>query len=288
MSEPQITYVIPTLDRANLLPRAIDSCLRQTVPVKVLVADQGETDATRKVLEAYKHREEISSVATKADSLLENWKAGTKAATTPYVAWVQDDDKIGKMHGMRIVDAFEQWPEAHCWIARLSISDDGVNSLWWIANGPLLAMNVLDKLPMPVVGELFAPVAYCTSMALSPAVAFRTGDKFNEVLDSLPPGCDLYTERLILAGMGEKGPIVCDPYECGLWIHHGLNESYRQREKQEEQCAKALPWLDDIMDRLDEWKYPFRKWVDRLPVGHMAAFGGAIFAPEMEQSRHCK
>ena len=51
MSTPRLTIGIPTLDRPTLLQRAIDSCLAQTVPVKIMIADQGNTEGTKLVLD---------------------------------------------------------------------------------------------------------------------------------------------------------------------------------------------------------------------------------------------
>ena len=48
-----ISIVIPTFNRAGLLPRAIDSALAQTVAAEVLVCDHGSTDATPAVAARY-------------------------------------------------------------------------------------------------------------------------------------------------------------------------------------------------------------------------------------------
>ncbi|MDE2221040.1 MAG: glycosyltransferase family 2 protein [Gammaproteobacteria bacterium] len=48
-----ISIVIPTFNRATLLPRAIDSALAQTVPTEVIVCDHGSSDATPAVAARY-------------------------------------------------------------------------------------------------------------------------------------------------------------------------------------------------------------------------------------------
>jgi glycosyltransferase involved in cell wall biosynthesis len=48
-----ISIVIPTFNRASLLPRAIDSALAQTVPAEVIVCDHGSRDATPEVAARY-------------------------------------------------------------------------------------------------------------------------------------------------------------------------------------------------------------------------------------------
>lgn len=55
MSET-VSIVIPTFNRAGMLPVAIESALNQTVPAEVIVVDHGSTDDTPKVAESYGDR----------------------------------------------------------------------------------------------------------------------------------------------------------------------------------------------------------------------------------------
>ena len=49
----RVSIVIPTFNRARLLPRAIDSSLAQTEPSEVIVCDHGSSDDTPAVAAAY-------------------------------------------------------------------------------------------------------------------------------------------------------------------------------------------------------------------------------------------
>jgi len=52
--QPLVSVIIPTFNRAGIVPRAIDSVLGQTYrPVEVIVVDDGSTDETPRVLGAY-------------------------------------------------------------------------------------------------------------------------------------------------------------------------------------------------------------------------------------------
>lgn len=54
LTRPRVSVIIPTYNRAGLLPRALDSVLAQSVPdLEVLVVDDGSTDATRDVAVRY-------------------------------------------------------------------------------------------------------------------------------------------------------------------------------------------------------------------------------------------
>ena len=49
---PNVSVVIPTYNRANLIARSIRSVLEQTVePLEVIVVDDGSKDDTKKVIE---------------------------------------------------------------------------------------------------------------------------------------------------------------------------------------------------------------------------------------------
>ncbi len=54
MSPPRVSVIIPTYNRAHLLPEAIDSVLAQTFQdVEIIVADDGSTDTTAAVVAQY-------------------------------------------------------------------------------------------------------------------------------------------------------------------------------------------------------------------------------------------
>lgn len=49
----KVSIVIPTFNRADLLPRAIESAIAQTIPCEVIVVDHGSTDETPQIVEGY-------------------------------------------------------------------------------------------------------------------------------------------------------------------------------------------------------------------------------------------
>ncbi|MFK7942013.1 MAG: glycosyltransferase family 2 protein [Paracoccaceae bacterium] len=51
-----MSIVIPTFNRADLVTKAIDSALNQTLPCEVIVCDHGSTDNTPEVVRAYGNR----------------------------------------------------------------------------------------------------------------------------------------------------------------------------------------------------------------------------------------
>ena len=286
---PKLTVAIPTLDRAHFLDRSIQSLLAQRTPVKILISDQGKTEATAKIVAKYAANPLVNQIESPATTLWQNWRFAAEQCDTPYFAWLQDDDKVYAGYADRIINAFEAWPEIHTWIARLAISADGITGLWYAGNGGFFPMRLLDGIPTLIEGKMFTPLGYCSSMALSPAVAFRCGDEFSRVLQELPDEVDLWQERLVLAAMGENYPIASDPALVGYWIHHSRNECYRQRKNQPEQTVRAYAFLDRLMDRLEgEWRYPFNVWLEHLPLPHLAGMGSPVWDKLMEHSKYCE
>lgn len=265
MPEPRLTIAIPHLDRSEHLQHAIDSCLAQTVPVKILVADQGGTERTRHIMDRYRDHPHVNHIITrgKATCLWENWRAAAEAAETDYVSWLQDDDVVSRIYGSRIIQALDGFPQALHWQARCYVSPDRRHAVWWGCNGPCLGLDMIDMRPELWPGGMLLASMYITSWALSPGVAFRNGPEFHAALAEMPSHCDLFAERLILAAMGAQGPWVADPVVAGYWHHHGTNESYAQNASGTlpQQRAILCRGLDAILDHSPEWRTHFYGWL---------------------------
>ncbi len=279
MPQPLLTIGIPTLDRPQFLSRAIDSCLRQMQPVHVIVADQGGLAETAAVLDKYHYDPNVEHLFTTATNLWENWEAAARACDTPYFAWLQDDDIVapsvirkdgsfaqGTGYAERVCAAFDQFPEALHWQARLYCGVcppegtlDDVMASWWGQSGPWVLMPIIKQAPLQWPGEILVPTSYVTTWCLSPAVAFRCGEQFNKALDCMPNDASLMNERLIVASMGMQGPFIADPVIAGYWIHHGGNESYKQHVDQKRQTQILCDHLDECMVRTD-WREMFEQW----------------------------
>ena len=86
-----ISVVIPTYNRANYLPQAIDSVLEQSVPdVEIIVVDDGSTDDTRVCVNAYGDR--VRYLYTPNGGVGHARNVGMRAAVGKYLTFLDSDD----------------------------------------------------------------------------------------------------------------------------------------------------------------------------------------------------
>ena len=86
-----ISVVIPTYNRADLIPFTLDSILDQTLlPREVIVVDDGSRDDTQAVLARYGDR--VRSIVIPNSGSIVARNIGLRAATHPLVAFCDSDD----------------------------------------------------------------------------------------------------------------------------------------------------------------------------------------------------
>lgn len=91
--ERRVSVVIPTHNRARLLPRTLASALgQQDVDVEVIVVDDGSTDATPDLLRSMEEPRlrVVRHPVSRGVALARN--AGIEVASGPWVAFLDDDD----------------------------------------------------------------------------------------------------------------------------------------------------------------------------------------------------
>ncbi|MDZ7658655.1 glycosyltransferase [Fodinibius sp.] len=97
-SKPLVSAIITTHNRADLLPRALDSVIVQSYDnVEIIVVDDGSTDNTPEIMEKY--REQVPVKYIRLDKSLGAPRArnrGIEASSGEFVAGLDDDDKWHK------------------------------------------------------------------------------------------------------------------------------------------------------------------------------------------------
>lgn len=86
-----ISVIIPTYNRAHLLPRCLDSVISQELkPLEIIVVDDGSTDATRDLVQRDYPGIKLISQENKGVSAARN--AGIDAASGDWLAFLDSDD----------------------------------------------------------------------------------------------------------------------------------------------------------------------------------------------------
>src|ERR1700722_14569573 len=91
----EVSVVIPTYNRADLLPRAIESALAQTrPPAEVVIVDDGSTDDTASVVAQYAHRDadRVRLLRVPNGGVARARNAGLAATRSEWIALLDSDD----------------------------------------------------------------------------------------------------------------------------------------------------------------------------------------------------
>lgn len=142
-----VSVVIPTHDRADALPRAIDSVLRQTFSrFELIVIDDASCDRTPEVLAEYgDERLRVARFdARRGANAARN--RGVELARGEYVSFLDSDDELHPEHLDRVVRTFAELPE-HCacvFTACELVSERGDVRLAPLSGGPATYDDVLS------------------------------------------------------------------------------------------------------------------------------------------------
>ena len=107
----RVTVVMPTYNRAKLLPRAIESALNQTAAdlCDVTVVDDGSTDRTSEVVARYGSR--IEYIYQDNAGLAAARNTAIRASKNEFIGFLDDDDEWAPDKIERQLEAFRRWPD---------------------------------------------------------------------------------------------------------------------------------------------------------------------------------
>lgn len=109
-----ITTIIPTYNRANLLPKAINSIQKQTYSDFILcIYDNKSTDDTEEVVREFMLKDSrIKYVKHQTNiGLMQNFIHGISAVKTPFFNLLSDDDSVDEKFFERAIKKFKDHPE---------------------------------------------------------------------------------------------------------------------------------------------------------------------------------
>jgi glycosyltransferase involved in cell wall biosynthesis len=94
--KPKISVIVPTYNRSELLPRAINSILNQTFKdFELIIVDDGSTDNTKKIIEKYSENDSRIKYIYQENSggPPRPKNTGIKIAKGNYIAFLDSDDE---------------------------------------------------------------------------------------------------------------------------------------------------------------------------------------------------
>lgn len=110
-SEALVSVVIPTFQHAQTLAACLDSVLAQTYPnIEIIVVNDGSTDNTLQVLEAYKDQVKIISQENRGSNPARN--RGWREATGEFIIFCDADVRMRSEMIDRLVSALYNNPQA--------------------------------------------------------------------------------------------------------------------------------------------------------------------------------
>ena len=140
-ARPLVSAIIPTRNRAHLLPRAIDSVLAQEglgsqFDLELTVVDDASSDATPEVVRRYPTVRYIRLETQRGASAARN--AGIRVSTGRYVAFGDDDDTWLPSKLRVQTAALEQHPEVGAVYGQSLVREDGQDEFLWpdVSNTP--------------------------------------------------------------------------------------------------------------------------------------------------------
>jgi glycosyltransferase involved in cell wall biosynthesis len=105
---PLVTAIVTTHNRADLLPRALDSVVNQTYSfIELIVVDDGSKDNTEDVIRQYQDKADLVYIRNEQSiGACRARNKGIEAANGEFIAGLDDDDEWHKDRISELIDAY--------------------------------------------------------------------------------------------------------------------------------------------------------------------------------------
>jgi glucosyl-dolichyl phosphate glucuronosyltransferase len=115
---PDVSVVLPTYNRAEVLPGAIEGLLTQDLDparYEIIVVDNNSSDGTRRVVESFVGRLPlVRYVFESRQGIAFARNAGIYAAAAPIIAFTDDDVRVARDWATTILTVLAEHPEVAC------------------------------------------------------------------------------------------------------------------------------------------------------------------------------
>ncbi len=244
----RFTIGIPTYNRADFLPRAIECALPQTWPdVEVIISDNASTDETPEIVRSYGDRVRYHRNDTNVGAE-GNFSVLTELATGEYFSWLQDDDVIHIDFAKRAAESLSASDDRVVYIAWVVYAASPMSiPIWSPIVGPIVPVDWMAGIrkERSTVCSLQPHFVSLESQGQSPAVAMRT-DVVRRSVKETSEDCLYFGEHIVLAVAAAHGRVVIDPWIAAIISLHDNKvsaahyKSKLRRGLQAEACSRGV------------------------------------------------
>jgi glycosyltransferase involved in cell wall biosynthesis len=258
---PAVSVVLPLYNRANTIPRALDSILRQTSPdFEIIVVDDGSTDQGPEIVKRMTDpRIRLIRQPNRGVSAARN--RGIAEARAPMIALLDADDAWRPEFLEAMLGLAERLPGAGMYVSGMCIHcvDGSAWDVFAVVPGGQTAGLIEDYFAAPEEGTF----AGSSSIMLPKQVLDEVG--------GFPEGEPMGEDQDLWARIALKHPAACDTRVLAdLWLDQGQREQRRLRLK-----APYPPLLHSLRAALAEGRLGpegtrrIQRYVDCLAMGHI-------------------
>jgi glycosyltransferase involved in cell wall biosynthesis len=265
LTQPDLTVFIPTYNRSHFLRECLAALLDQGLPPSefvVLVSDNASTDDTKMVAERFGERLQVR-YHRRSENVghVANLNGAAELVTTPYVAFLCDDDLVSPGQLGRAMTCLRARPRA-CLFAALGLAQTRFGDGSTFPLGRFIDVEAVDGEPFLFRWSRAAWLAACslhTPMTIIGSV-FR--------LASIPqrplflPDFPQESDRMLFLGMADAGEIYSAPWIGGHLRYHDAQQTLRNPGGSRETRRVTRRALDRARELdCDLASY----WIERIP-----------------------
>jgi len=127
---PRVSVIIPTYNRAQFLPEAVESVFKQTYrDFEIIIIDDGSTDNTPEIIRQFSTT--VKSYRQKNEGVSVARNKGVELAAGEYLCFLDSDDLLLENALQNCVTFLDQHPEVGLCYGRVHYIDEQGNLIWW-------------------------------------------------------------------------------------------------------------------------------------------------------------
>jgi glycosyltransferase involved in cell wall biosynthesis len=249
--KPEISVVIPTFRRPQLLKRAINSVLEQTYPhYQIYIYDDASQDETETIVAQF-HDQRIHYFLHRENvGLNNNYNFALNRVDTPFFIFLSDDDLFMPSFLEEAVKGFEKHPEAGIFIGGLIYMDNNkrlmgtASNEWttrsWYSSKEIIDAMVDGRFVSLINAMVFRKEVRDTIGTFNDRIWFdveyitRTALQFSVILS--PVSCIIYQ---LHSNISHKANIK-EYWEMKMTVRDLILDSGHIEAKEKEQAAEAI------------------------------------------------